>query len=57
MHVNHWPHLIHDTESISSLAALYNSSLLTQFCLLSINVGSSSNNSASCLPCFLPTWI
>lgn len=37
-------HRSHDTESISSLAALYNSSLFAHCCLLSINVGSSSNN-------------
>lgn len=43
-------HRSHDTESISSLAALYNSSLFTHCCLLSINVGSSSNNVPSCAP-------
>jgi len=40
----------HDTESTSSLAALYNSSRFAHCCLLSINAGSSSNNCESCLP-------
>lgn len=44
-------HRAHDTESISSLADLYNSSLLAHFCLLSINAGSSASKCASCLAC------
>ena len=43
-------HRTQETESISSLAALYSSSLFAHCCLLSINAGSSSNICDSCLP-------
>lgn len=45
------PHLTHATESTSSLADLYNSSLLAHCSLRSIKAGSSSNNCTSCLLC------
>lgn len=44
-------HLTQATESISSLADLYSSSLLAHCSRRSINAGSSSSNCTSCLAC------
>ena len=44
-------HRVHDTESISSRADLYSSSLLKHCNLRSMRAGSSSRSTASCLAC------